>query len=334
MCSAQISTKNMHESIDSKALLEEKRNLERRLCQLEIELKHLRIAYDRARQERRFRASIEVAGIAELRELILSFLPEKDLLLAQKLNKVFRQTIQTSSEFRRALFFDGSTTHCSSASNKAVLNPILTGRAWASEGYTEFRAPIDRVGWTFSFNKYHLCSQEHYEGLGWDVSLVPPLPSLQLHINFDTKAAAKAALALSGNGSWVDMYLTQPACAVYVVVSLRKARCIERQVPYFLPRQRSYYPNLQGGSSQLTQPPITTGHRLLHEHEYRTHEVFASAKAPTFGQIIKIAASVYLSDSKAIDRVQSHPLTVRPPGCTYRNPTRVSGTFRRNASRR
>lgn len=82
-----------------------------------------------------------VFNIPELLENVLLYIPERDLLLSQRVNQTFQDTIIHSPRLQRKLFYTADLYHQGDVLSKLVWNPLLdVFRPWNSSG-------LARVTW-------------------------------------------------------------------------------------------------------------------------------------------------------------------------------------------
>lgn len=150
-------------------------------------------------------AGARICNIAELLEHILSYLPTRDILLAQKVSNQFNATISSSQRLQHALFKLPETMK---ESHHIHFNPLL--RHTPIFDYCNVRVPLSGPCLPFGFGR-----------------LLDHLPSepgaFQLKDDYFVLEAWKwphqeAAPAPPSQGTWRRMYLTQPPCDILVRV--------------------------------------------------------------------------------------------------------------------
>lgn len=157
-------------------------------------------------------AAEKVFAIRELLEPILLLLPARDLLLFQRVNKFFRDTITGSKPLQSALWLRTDLTDHSTMSNRVPdLNPILTQYLHAyRERIFEFKGkyyffvkpphrdypsnPLPIVDWS--------AGDERQWILSLDIEEIYPAPL--------TKKRTFAS------GIWPDMLISQPVCDIHL----------------------------------------------------------------------------------------------------------------------
>ncbi|KAI9681895.1 MAG: hypothetical protein M1822_006972 [Bathelium mastoideum] len=141
-------------------------------------------------------SSERVLQIPELLENILTYLNPRDLLLSQRVSRLWAATINTSRPLQRTLFFlpDWSTS-APLSSLTSPLSPITTRTAAATNWQPVHNALLARA---FPCNYPALQSSSHRHGLSVD------LPA--------TCAPSSHASARHPRASWRRMLLCQPPC--------------------------------------------------------------------------------------------------------------------------
>lgn len=150
----------------------------------------------------------KVFAIPELLEAILLELPTRDLLLAQAVNVGFRDTIKSSIEIRRALFYEQTPASTSDAQAKPRINPL-----------------INRM---YNFGKRGVSLHNHlqqcrYMDIG-DRGEIFREACYHLHAplrSFPPKMTAHSP------GSWRDMFMTHPPCPVVIVDEFSRFHVME-----------------------------------------------------------------------------------------------------------
>ena len=165
----------------------------------------------------------EVLRLPELLEMILQHLPQKDLLLSQRVSRSFRHTILGSTRLQKALFFapdwllEGRTFDAYAADNRPGRKPEnnrLLRRAFEGCYPTIKLAIVNDKPPTAGELAIGRRGSEHWS---WDVCISFPAASSPSpppsHYNSASSISPAASPAvLYPEASWRRMYLSQPPC--------------------------------------------------------------------------------------------------------------------------
>ena len=139
-------------------------------------------------------ACAKVFAITELLEKVLLQLPNKDLLLAQRVNQSFYHTISESPALQQKLFYTAKDTH--SADELPTINPLLHR--------------------FFKYRRLECCS----------ISFARKAHASEVRAEFMNDAHCKAGLREMKTGSWKNMLVASPPCAVEIVAKCGNTRVI------------------------------------------------------------------------------------------------------------
>ena len=173
-------------------------------------------------------AGRRLIGIPELLEIILLCLPMRDLLLAQRVNHQFKNTINSSVHLQRALYFEALPIEPSpnGAYEQPVVNPLL--REELARPPSQSILVVDGQG-PRPFKRGPYVELRHI-GVSPQIRDVTArgrdgvVPGYQASIKFlriDPSGASGTA-KLYPIGSWRRMYATQPPCRLETQVWLTK----------------------------------------------------------------------------------------------------------------
>lgn len=129
--------------------------------------------------------------IVELLEAIIIHLPQASILVIQRVNSTFRDTIKHSPRIQRKLFMalrSASTPTNSSSSSKPAINPLARKLLTAGG----LRGHLDLQG-----SVQHPLLRLHLRG---------PVPEGLIYIPWPR----------SSKGNWRDMWISDPPCELYV----------------------------------------------------------------------------------------------------------------------
>lgn len=143
----------------------------------------------------------QVLATAEVLELILLYLPPRDLLLSQRVNSTFRNTITFSQILQRSLFLTAAEPE-ESLIWHVRLNSFLNP-SWPKGRLKSFPLSngIDPVGIS----------------IGYPSTLTTPIT---WHVEIEPLDPADWGLVIDCEpGSWQHMYLSQPPIKIHMVVS-------------------------------------------------------------------------------------------------------------------
>lgn len=164
-------------------------------------------------------AGPKVAGIAELLEHILLHLPMRDLLLAQRVSRMFKEVIDNSDTIQRALFFVPELPPTPLLETDVRVNPLLADEKsyisiplYQTERNLDIEpAFIERAGWNLQKLRAVKCEVS----TSTEYSRTIPINSVRVGITLGRLPGTACkdrveAVGQSVHGSWRRMYLTQP----------------------------------------------------------------------------------------------------------------------------
>ena len=152
-------------------------------------------------------AAVHLFRLPELLELVLLYLPQKDILLSQRVSRSFRNTISGSVRLQKALFFspdwnlEGRTFNAYANNNRPGRKPennVLLLRAFPG-CYPTVTLVIVNDPPNHNENEANRRGSEHWS---WDVCICFPA---------DRAPNTKPAV-LYPEASWRKMFLSQPPC--------------------------------------------------------------------------------------------------------------------------
>lgn len=174
----------------------------------------------------------KVFATVELLEIILCFLPARELLLSKQISRSFRDAIKYSNRHRKALFLDLELTE-NTQLEAPTINPILAQHGRSR--YRDIAFCMDGTAYSITMLRVNPTSNPLIPKTGkpnaWHLDLyieelAYPVMQVGYYAPPKTLSLSKSALTgttLSWNGSWTSMYLSDPPRPIAVMLWKRTA---------------------------------------------------------------------------------------------------------------
>ena len=158
-------------------------------------------------------AGPKLASIPELLAHILLYLPMRDLLLAQRVSRTFKEVIENSAAIQRALFLAPESRPTTLRETDVRVNPLLADMKscvsipiYNKKGHAFEPVFIEGAGWNTRMLRIVKC-EVNTDTIGYGV---PQLEMILGRLPGTACYDCVEAIGQSVHGSWRRMYLTQP----------------------------------------------------------------------------------------------------------------------------
>lgn len=156
----------------------------------------------------------------ELLELCLLNLPNEDILLAQRVNKQFKSTIENSSQLQKKLFFAMDPT--AGIDRRTKINPMFALKNVQNAIPLFFDHKEKRLAYCYRDGRTRLYCCSIKATTAWvNMDLTPEQPAGDPWSPFQETAHRMRMLE---KGSWRRMHLAQPSCTISWRVQLSEHR--------------------------------------------------------------------------------------------------------------
>jgi hypothetical protein len=156
-------------------------------------------------------AGRRLASVPELLEMVLLWLPAKNILFARCVSVFFDSTITKSGPLQEKLFFRRNSNF--SPLNHAALNPILTGKSVLEQLPLYFDPGTIRLAYCYSQGRRRISCRSATVSTDEKTGQASILLVFKDSPPFNTLEADERRTFDSG--SWKRMYLSQPPCDVH-----------------------------------------------------------------------------------------------------------------------